>query len=96
MSRLLTIIFCIVISQQSIYSQVTIENQNDAKLFLEEYLSPMGEGLGAMLNNGWYHSARTHKFGGFDVSISLNSLFIPKAKKSFDPNTLSNFSSNRR
>jgi len=94
MSRLLTIIFSLVISQQSIYSQVTIENQNDAKLFLEEYLSPMGEGLGAMLNNGWYNSARTHKFGGFDVSISLNSLFIPKAKKSFDPNTLSNFSSN--
>ena len=77
----------------SLKSQVLIDNINDAKSFLQAYLNPLGNGLGAITNNGWYNTARPHKLLGFDATVSLSFLNISNEKKSFDPNSISNFSS---
>jgi hypothetical protein len=77
----------------SLKSQVLIDNVNDAKSFLQEYLNPLGNGLGAITNNGWYNTARPHKLLGFDATVSLSFLNISNEKKSFNPNSISNFSS---
>ena len=89
---LLTIlIFCISITSKS---QVQVDDINDAQAFLQEYLSPLGNGLGAITNNGWYNSAKPHRFLGFDATFTLSVLNITDENKSFDPNFITNFSSN--
>ena len=89
---LLTIlIFCISITSNS---QVQVDDINDAQAFLQEYLSPLGNGLGAITNNGWYNSAKPHRFLGFDATFTLSVLNITDENKSFDPNSITNFSSN--
>ena len=89
---LLTIlIFSISITSKS---QVQVDDINDAQAFLQEYLSPLGNGLGAITNNGWYNSAKPHRFLGFDATFTLSILNITDENKSFDPNSITNFSSN--
>lgn len=92
MLRLL-IISLFVFFSFSLKSQVLIDNVNDAKSFLQAYLNPLGNGLGAITNNGWYNTARPHKLLGFDATVSLSFLNISNEKKSFNPNSISNFSS---
>ena len=89
---LLTIlIFSISITSKS---QVQVDDINHAQAFLQEYLSPLGNGLGAITNNGWYNSAKPHRFLGFDATFTLSVLNITDENKSFDPNSITNFSSN--
>jgi hypothetical protein len=87
------IISLLIFFSFSLKSQVLIDNINDAKSFLQAYLNPLGNGLGAITNNGWYNTARPHKLLGFDATVSLSFLNISNEKKSFDPNSISNFSS---
>ena len=91
MPRIITIILAIIICKSS-YAQVSISNK-DANIFLSQYINPLSSSIGATLNNGWYNTAKPHKLAGFDLSLSLNTLIIPKNKKSFNPNDLENFSS---
>ena len=93
MHKILTLIFILLLNQ-TVSSQINVQNTTDAKAFLHQYLTPLGESLGASLNNGWYNTARPHRFGGFDATITLNILTIPDGKKSFNPNSIENFSSN--
>jgi hypothetical protein len=51
----------------------------------EAYLSPYVNALGANLNGGWYNTAKTHKLGGFDLTLSVSSSFIPSGDKTFIP-----------
>jgi len=92
MLRFLIISFLVFISFSS-KSQVVVDNINDAKSFLQAYLNPLGNGLGAITNNGWYNTARPHKLLGFDATFSISFLNISNEKKSFNPNSTSNFSS---
>ncbi len=87
------IISLLVFFSFSLKSQVLIDNINDAKSFLQAYLKPLGNGLGAITNNGWYNTARPHKLLGFDATVSLSFLNLSNEQKSFDPNSISNFSS---
>ena len=92
MNRILLIVILSLFTTKS-FSQVQIENINDAQAFLQEYLKPFGNGLGAITNNGWYNSAKPHKVLGFDATFTLSVLNVSDEKKSFDPNSISNFSS---
>ena len=87
------IISLLIFFSFSLKSQVLIDNVNGAKSFLQAYLNPLGNGLGAITNNGWYNTARPHKLLGFDATVSLSFLNISNEKKSFNPNSISNFSS---
>ena len=53
------------------------------KNILKEYIRPIADGFSAGLNNGWYNTAKPHKFGGFDVTIAGNIVLIPESYKMF-------------
>lgn len=80
----------IILSSFNLFSQV---NEEDASNFLESYFSPLGESLGAGLNNGWYNTAKPHKLAGFDITLTLNTVTIPNSDLNFNPNDVPNFSS---
>ena len=64
------------------YSQSSIDIYN-GKNILKEYVRPIADGFSAGLNNGWYNTAKPHKFGGFDITISGNIVLIPESYKIF-------------
>ncbi len=57
--------------------------EDGAKL-LEAYLTPFPAAFGATLNAGWYNTARTHRFPGFDLTLSVNLAFVPDEAKQFN------------
>ncbi|MFQ5605171.1 MAG: DUF6588 family protein [bacterium] len=61
---------------------------DDANLLINEYLRPLGNGFGADLNNGWFNTARTHKFLGFDITVSANTAIAPTSDETFDISSL--------
>lgn len=61
---------------------------HDANLIANEYLRPYGEMLGVNLNSGWYNSAKVHKIGGFDLTITGSYSTAPSSKGSFDVSNL--------
>lgn len=61
---------------------------DDAEKLFGAYIAPYANGIGAGLSTGWYNSAKPHKLGGFDITISLNIAIIPTADKTFDPSAL--------
>ena len=56
----------------------------DAKYLAEGYIAPMMKAVGYGLNQGWYNTAKPHKFPGFDLTLSVNPVFIPSADKIFN------------
>jgi hypothetical protein len=57
--------------------------KDDARLLIQPYISPAVNAFGASLSGGWYNTAKTHKLGGFDLSITATASFIPQKDKSF-------------
>jgi len=45
---------------------------NKARNLIEGYIGPFGNSVGAGINNGWYNTAKPHKLGGFDVTVTAN------------------------
>ena len=56
------------------------------------YITPIGEDFGAMGNTGWYSTADTHQGFGFDLSVTMNTIFAKSEQKTFTPGTLSGLS----
>ena len=80
MKKLLFILLAAIIGFTS-YGQTKIE---DGKSLIEAYISPLGNSFGAALNNGWYNTAKPHKLGGFDITITANIVMVPANAKTFD------------
>jgi hypothetical protein len=51
---------------------------------IEAYFTPMAESFGAGLNSGWYNTAKPHSLGGFDLTLTLNTVIIPSSAKTFN------------
>ncbi len=60
----------------------------DANTLMEAYIDPVAKGVSASLVNGWYNTAKTHKPGRFDITITANAVFIPDDDLMFDVNNL--------
>ena len=60
----------------------------DASTLTAAYIGPIAKGFGAGMNGGWYHTAKPHGLGRFDVTLSLNAATIPDADKVFDASKL--------
>jgi len=58
------------------------------------YIKPIGEDFGALTNNGWYATASNHKKWGFDLQVTMNTIFAKSDQKTFVPATLSGVSYN--
>jgi hypothetical protein len=56
----------------------------DAKLLATGYVKPMLKAWGAGLNQGWYNTAKPHKFPGFDLTLSVSPVKIPTADQFFE------------
>jgi len=56
---------------------------NKARNLIEAYISPFGNSVGAGINNGWYNTAKPHKLGGFDITLTVNLVLINSDVKSF-------------
>ena len=65
-------------------SSFTQTATEDGKSLIESYISPLGNSLGAALNNGWYNTAKPHSLGGFDITITANIVMIPNNAKTFN------------
>lgn len=96
MKRIL--ILCVFLgSVQFLYAQTDVvefikAGAADANKLFQPYLEPYAFALGDGLNNGWYNSADTHKFLGFDLAVSASAIQIPNSAKTFDLSAI-NFSS---
>jgi len=56
----------------------------DAEKFAKAYLRPLGYGLGATLNSGWFNTARVHNTLGFNVTFTFNTALVPRMDRMFD------------
>ena len=56
------------------------------------YISPIGEDFGKLGNTGWYSTADTHQKFGFDLSVTMNTVFAKSEQKTFSPGALSGLS----
>ena len=76
----------IIVKAQDI-AQIISGSLADANKYATGYLQPFGEGEIYNLSRGWFTSARTHKFLGFDFSISLQGAVVPPDQQTFTFNT---------
>jgi len=70
-----------------------LASQEDQSLLFKKYLSPLVTSVNFGMGNGWVHTAKTHKKLGFDITLSLNSFFIPSNAKKFSTLGLSSITS---
>ncbi len=70
-------------SQAQNIENILASGKKDASTYLGAYIQPLFKGLIYNLNSGWYHSGKTHKKYGFDITISANASFVPQNEKTF-------------
>jgi hypothetical protein len=57
---------------------------DDAETLFNAYLTPYGNIFGANLNAGWYNTAKPHKLGGFDLTLTFNTAWAPSTARMMD------------
>jgi len=67
-----------------------LARQEDQSLLFKKYLNPLVTSVNFGMGSGWTHTAKTHKKLGFDITLSLNSFFIPSNSKRFSTSGLTN------
>lgn len=65
------------------FGQILAGSLPDANRYASEYMRPFAEGEIYNLSRGWYSTARTHKFLGFDISINGQFAIVPPGKENF-------------
>ncbi len=58
--------------------------QEDAEVLLQGYVGSYFNAFGASMTGGWYNTAGSHKLGGFDVTATFNTSFVPDADQKMD------------
>tara|TARA_B100001250_G_C19785472_1_gene783937 strand:- start:687 stop:1727 length:1041 start_codon:yes stop_codon:yes gene_type:complete len=59
---------------------------NDTEQLIEGYMGPFGKWFGTGLNAGWYNTAKSHQFPGFDITGGVHFITPPTNASSFTPN----------
>ena len=84
---LLVMAFQLGFSQSNVVEYIKAGTEDANKLF-KAYLNPFAQALGDGLNKGWYYTAETHKRLGFDLSMSMTVVKIPKSAQIYDVSKL--------
>lgn len=88
LKRILAAVVALVITLPAVSQDDVIDflgaGPNDARVLSHAYLKPYGEMLGTSLNAGWYNSAKVHKVGGFDLTVSVMAAMTPSSRTKFD------------
>jgi hypothetical protein len=83
-----TMCFLILISSQSFSQVKNVEflraGAADGVKIVQAYMAPWTNAFGAGLNGSWYNTAKTHKFGGFDITTSINVGFVPSSAQTYN------------
>jgi hypothetical protein len=77
------ILFTLFSIQMQAQLEEVFSARDDAQTYLNHYLSPVMNGLMYNLNNGWYHTGKTHDKWGFDLTLTASVSMIPEAEKMF-------------
>jgi hypothetical protein len=94
MKRIVILTAIAIFSSSSLFAQLknipdllsgVSKDQAAVENMFKAYLNPYVNALGANLNGGWYNTAKTHKLGGFDLTFSVSTSFVPSGDKSYDP-----------
>ncbi len=80
---ILCLFTCNMFIQAQNFENILSASKEDASTYLRNYLQPVYKGIIYNLNGGWYHSGKTHKKYGFDITISANASFVPENDKTF-------------
>jgi len=85
MKKVLLVLFYLTVwyANSQDFAAILAAGNKDASTYLGNYLEPVYKGLIYDLSNGWYHTGKTHKKYGFDVTISATAAFIPNEDKVF-------------
>ncbi len=70
-----------------------LASQEDQSLLFKNYLNPLVTSVNFGMGSGWAHTAKTHKKLGFDITVSLNTFFIPSNAKRFSTSELTSITS---
>ncbi len=65
------------------FEDILTSGKEDASIYLGNYMQPVYKGLIYDLNNGWYHTGKTHKKYGFDLTINVVASIVPEKNKVF-------------
>ncbi len=87
LSLIVLLTFSTYASAQSNANEIFAAGVEDANKFINDYLSPVSEGMLYSLSGGWYNTADAKPLGGFEISVIGNMAQSPNKKKSFVLNT---------
>jgi hypothetical protein len=59
-------------------------SKTDAEVIAKGYINPFMKAFGYGLNQGWYNTAKTHKFPGADLTITVSPVYVPDTDKFFE------------
>jgi len=65
------------------FENLLASGKEDASIYLGHYMQPVFKGLIYDLNGGWYHTGKTHKKYGFDVTVNVAASLVPQSEKTF-------------
>ena len=65
------------------FENLLASGKQDASTYLGSYMQPIYKGLIYDLNGGWYHTGKTHKKYGFDITVNASAAFVPDKDKIF-------------
>jgi hypothetical protein len=75
-------------SAQEELEQMLNESIGDGRKLITAYVSPFMNSVSLGMNQGWYNSAKAHKIGGFDITVTANAMVIPRDELFFNVNKL--------
>lgn len=75
-------------SQDDGFEAIVKAGRADANTLMGAYIAPAMEGLVYSMSGGWYHTAKTHRQLGFDITIGFNGAIVPSEKEIFSLESL--------
>lgn len=78
---------------QSVYAQDDLDkllegSVEDGRKLIQGYIDPFMKSVSLGLNQGWYNTAKPHKFPGFDLTITASAMTIPSSDLLYDVSKL--------
>lgn len=72
---------CVAVRAQVDLDQLAKGSLADANYLLKGYTAPVLKAFGCGLNQGWYNTAKPHKIGGVDLTVTVNAVYFPSADR---------------
>ncbi|MCW3785686.1 DUF6588 family protein [Plebeiibacterium sediminum] len=91
---LISVCFAQIYAQKDVVEFLQFSEPEYRNQLMELYLEPLAKMQKGNLNSGWYHAAKTHRFLGFDFSISMAMTNMSEIKKGFYITDLPDFDNN--